>query len=88
MKRTKLISDFFRYVVLGFVLVDLIWHSKTGLSYVSSKFLFFGTIGTGLIAVVFYISYLIQAKNYKALKQFFLGLIITAAVICLLIFLA
>jgi hypothetical protein len=88
MRKAKLISDFFRYIVLGFLLANMIWHGITGHSYIKSKFLFFGTIVAGLIYLVFYISYLTQAKNYKELKHFFLTLIITAAVICLLIFLA
>lgn len=88
MKKTKLISDFSRYIMFSFGVVDMIWYGKTGLSFVSSKFLFFGTIGAGLIHGVSYVSYLIQEKNYKELKQFFLSLIIATAVICVLIFLA
>ena len=86
MKKFKLISDFSRYILLAFGLVDMIWYGKTHLSFFSSKFLFFGTIATWLIYVVSYVGYLIQAKNYKELKQFFLSLIIAIAVICLLIF--
>lgn len=88
MKKTKLISDFSRYIMFAFCLVDMIVYVRASLSFVSYSFLFFGTIGAVLIHGVSYVSYLIQVKNYKELKQFSLSLIISTVVICILIFLA
>ena len=54
------------------MLANIIWYGKTGQAWVSSKYLFWRTIGAGVISAVFHVSYLIQAKKYKELKQFFL----------------
>jgi hypothetical protein len=81
MKITKLISQISSYILIGFVLADTIWYSRTSLSFVSSKYLFFGTIWAGLIYAVFYTTYLIQSKNYKELRQFFICLIIAIVAI-------
>ena len=88
MGKMKLISRIAYYILIAFVLIDAIWYAKTGLSFFSSKLLFLGTICTGLISGVFHIIYLIQAKKYKELKQFFLLIIIMIVGICVLIFLA
>lgn len=74
-------------MLIGFVIADMIWYGKTGFAFVDSKYLFWGTISTGLISAVFYISYLVQAKKHKDLKQFFLGIIIAIVVIYLFGFL-
>jgi|GEM_PF-5129056 len=87
MKKMKLISLIFRYILLAFVILNSVWYGVTGFSFFKSKFLFFGTIVSGLIYLVSYISYLILAKNYKELKQFFLFLIIATAAIYLFGFL-
>ena len=79
MGKSKLISRISSYILIAFLIADSIWYGITGHSFASSKYLFFGTIGIGIIFFVFHISYLMQAKKYKDLKLFFLRLIIIVA---------
>ena len=85
MEITKLIGRISQYILGGIFLAGFIWSLYTGHSIGSSKFLYFGIIGFGIISGVSQVIYLIQAKEYKELKQFFLGVIIIAAVIWFLI---
>lgn len=84
MEKTKLISQIISYILSGFIIVGLIWSVRTGLTNIP-KYLYLGIIVTGLISWGFQVAYLIQAKKYKELKQFFLGIIIMAVVICFLL---
>jgi len=84
MEKTRLISRIFYYILIAFVLIGAIWYGKTGNSFASSKYLFFGTIGSGIISAVFHVIYFIQIKKYKELKQFFIWLVILIAAIYLI----
>ncbi len=79
MEKTRLISRIAGYLWIAFAIVNTIWYSKTGRSYTSSDFLFWGTVGSGLLYLVFHVAYLIHAKKYKELKMFFLWIIILTA---------
>lgn len=87
MKTTKLLTNVFRFLCLGFMIANLVWYTKTGLAFISSPYLLWGSISCFLLLVIFQNTYYIQAKKYNEVRNFFLSLAIFFVALYLLGFL-